>query len=556
MACQLRAMRAANDSCVCVQVTKFRWQLPVHLQSLQALAGSDAHQCLYTVYVRDHAPDAVFAEPREVVTIRSRLPNNLPVTHWVEDAVVTQPNATNDVLNCSHYSHRSRCEHVTAVRVHLDGFCPELGIDDVDDLNAAEVGVSSCIEFNAASHSYRSHFCLHVQAQDAYDDMRERQLAQTEDVINDDVDPCLRPCASPQDSFPYPASPEIVTHMRHLMLHGPPLELRLPMPAGLCQCGCQYRYVVANEACDVYCTEPHLGCKLRLSRLQCALNNPACIVYDGTEDGLFRFSDHSCMALRILYSYADQYTQDGKPVSSFVRDRNCDYERYVPPGYSSNRGITFASPTLFRQVYYAWASRLELCYLFKCPLCGDNPEVLIGDATSESIQGKYFSGVPITEVPEDPVTAPRAHMRTDRRLFKSAASRKKLAAFAGTIVGSTTSCITDTDSAEWTSLLEDAEPVHMAALLTDINERACELVVHHPMRLSVMLKSMASDSPVLSYLPNAAAELILSGMPSITTFAPDLLAVLKFKAPHFLDFCTAIDTMQGFDTLGLALQHD
>ncbi len=48
-------------------------------------------------------------------------------------------------------------------------------------------------------HSYRSYFCLHVQAQDAYDDMRERQLAQTEDVINDDVDPCLRPCASPQD---------------------------------------------------------------------------------------------------------------------------------------------------------------------------------------------------------------------------------------------------------------------------------------------------------------------------------------------------------------------
>ena len=314
--------------------------------------------------------------------------------------------------------------------------------------------------------------------------------------------------------------------------------------------------MVVNEACDVYCTEPHLGCKLRLSRLQCALNNPACtIVYDGTEDGLFHFSDHSCMALRILSSYADQFTQDGKPVSAFVRDRNCDYERYVPPGYSSNGGITFASPTLFRQVYYAWASRLELCYLFKCPICGGNPEVLIDDATSESMQGKYYSGVPITAVPQDPVTAPRAHMRTDRCLLKSAASRKKLAAFAGTIVGSTTSCITDTDSAEWTGLLEDVEPVHMAALLTDINEHACKLVVHQQRHLSVMLKSMASDSPVLSYLPHAVAELLLSAMPSITTFAPDLLAVLKFKAPHFLDFCTALETMQGFDTLGLAPQH-
>jgi len=62
---------------------------------------------------------------------------------------VTQPDATSDVLNCSHDSHRSRCEHVTAVRVHLDGFCPELGNDDTDDLNAAEVGLSpvSPIEF-------------------------------------------------------------------------------------------------------------------------------------------------------------------------------------------------------------------------------------------------------------------------------------------------------------------------------------------------------------------------------------------------------------------------
>jgi len=139
-----------------------------------------------------------------------------------------------------------------------------------------------------------------------------------------------------------------------------------------------------------------------------------------------------------------------------------------------------------------------------CPICGDNSEVLIGDATSQSIQGKYYSGVPITEVPEDPVTAPRAHMRIDRCLLKSPASRKKLAVFAGTIASSTTSCITDTDSAEWTDLLEAAEPVHMAKLLTDINEHACKLVVHQQRHLSMMLKSMASDSPVLSYLPHAA----------------------------------------------------
>ncbi len=131
--------RAANVSFVWVQVTKHDGNYQCSCKAFRLLAGSDAHQCLHTVHVRDHAPDAAFAEPHEVVTIRSRLPNSLPVAYWVEDAFVTQPNATNDVLNCSHDSHRSRCEHVTAGRVHLDGFCPELGIDDADDLNAAEV---------------------------------------------------------------------------------------------------------------------------------------------------------------------------------------------------------------------------------------------------------------------------------------------------------------------------------------------------------------------------------------------------------------------------------
>ncbi len=98
----------------------------------------------------------------------------------------------------------------------------------------------------------------------------------------------------------------------------------------------------------------------------------------------------------------------------------------------------------------------------------------------------------------------------------------------------------------------------MAALLTDINEHACKLAVHQQRHLSVMLKSMASDSPVLSYLPHTAAELILTGLQQSTfaAFASDLLAVLKFKAPHFLDFCTALDAMRSVKALGMALQYD
>ena len=42
-----------------------------------------------------------------------------------------------------------------------------------------------------------------------------------------------------------------------------------------------------------------------------------------TEDGLFYFSDCSCMALRMLYLPAYQYTQHGKADSVFQIHRSC-----------------------------------------------------------------------------------------------------------------------------------------------------------------------------------------------------------------------------------------
>ncbi len=147
--------------------------------------------------------------------------------------------------------------------------------------------------------------------------IQEHQLAQTEDLINSVSIPA---CASPRDSFPRPATPEMTTYTRQSMLHRPSFELKSPILAGLCQCGLQHRYIIATEACDVYCTEAHLGCKLKLSRQQCDFNNPECTLM--TEDGLFYFSDRSCMALRMLYLPADQYTQHGKPVSVFQRHRS------------------------------------------------------------------------------------------------------------------------------------------------------------------------------------------------------------------------------------------
>ena len=41
--------------------------------------------------------------------------------------------------------------------------------------------------------------------------------------------------------------------------------------------------------------------------------NPACtVIYDGIDDGLFDFSNESCVSLWLLYQYADQSNMMGK----------------------------------------------------------------------------------------------------------------------------------------------------------------------------------------------------------------------------------------------------
>ena len=140
-----------------------------------------------------------------------------------------------------------------------------------------------------------------------------QELAQTEDLINSILIPAY---ASLQDSFP--ATPEMTTYTRQSMLHRPSIELKSPILAGLCQWGLQHTYIIASEACDVYCTEAHLGCKLNLSRQQCDFNNPECTLM--TEDGLCYFSDRSCMALRMLCACLQINIHNMANQSQYFRD--------------------------------------------------------------------------------------------------------------------------------------------------------------------------------------------------------------------------------------------
>lgn len=51
-----------------------------------------------------------------------------------------------------------------------------------------------------------------------------------------------------------------------------------------------------------------------------------------------------------------------------------------------------APRTPFGGAYATFAERLELPYRFVCDICGENPDVLIGDATAVTIQGGRYQG--------------------------------------------------------------------------------------------------------------------------------------------------------------------
>ena len=77
-------------------------------------------------------------------------------------------------------------------------------------------------------------------------------------------------------------------------------------------------------------------------------------------------------------------------------------------------------PCVVVALYQAWAIKLDLDYMFLCPTCGDSPDVLIGDATSESILGRYYNGTPIKEVdPVDDAEYHRPHTKAQHALFRA-----------------------------------------------------------------------------------------------------------------------------------------
>lgn len=113
------------------------------------------------------------------------------------------------------------------------------------------------------------------------------------------------------------------------------------------------------------------------------------------------------------------------------------------------------------------------------------------------------------------------------------------------------------DDPDLISLLAAAVSIGMSASINDIGGM-CAGLSHSDRRiLAKMLGTMAADSPVISYLPYASAERILSYFvvndEDETGFGTDLQDVLQLDAPLLLEFCLAIDRMHACTHVGEAM---
>ena len=145
--------------------------------------------------------------------------------------------------------------------------------------------------------------------------------------------------SSPHASFPYPSTPPIIEACWQHQDQAPDRS-QPALPDSPCHCGLLYTnaYVRVNKAC--------------------------CILYA-----------------------APQHTK-------------CDCQRLFTTSMKYIRSIAillcdeaFCSIQHWRQVYQAWVIKVDRKLLFPRPVCGDQPPVLLGDATSDSIQARYYCGL-------------------------------------------------------------------------------------------------------------------------------------------------------------------
>ncbi len=233
-----------------------------------------------------------------------------------------------------------------------------------------------------------------------------------------------------------------------------------------------------------------------MQELLCPNQQAACtLVYDGQQDGIFPFSRQSCVALRLLYRYIDQLVTLGMTIDGYVRSLQIDYERYCP-----GPSIPFMSIPQFRKVYYAFGSRLKQIWCFMCPTCQDHPDILVGDATSATMQKRFYEGSPLTAWDTSLPVHARPHTR-QQRCFAGDEIRRLLQSAAAMLSGESP------DPECLTALTDDCASLHndenfqISPFILYIAGNASILSEHDRKAVSTCLKDLASDSPVCAYVP-------------------------------------------------------
>jgi hypothetical protein len=299
-------------------------------------------------------------------------------------------------------------------------------------------------------------------------------------------------------------------------------------------------YKTVNPSCIVYHHPPHCGRVLALRKLVCECGQE--ILYDGTNVGLFLYSSATCMSLQILYGYARSLITDGRAMSACWNDMDVQYQEHNLVASARNMGVhvlRFCSQPHFRAIIYAWLDRLSLPYTFSCTVCKDDPEVLIGDATSQSMQAHHYVGDPITTTASTS-TAPRPSKRAGRSFIKQSRHQKAMSTFVTYIRTPANTTRYSDDASKWQSLLEVAGRYGLKELLTLADAVHCLAGLSNTRQALVpMLLCLVSDSPVLSYMPLAVVENLHSS--ALQGFDPSLVNLLRNKAPVFLGFCVALE---------------
>jgi hypothetical protein len=329
-----------------------------------------------------------------------------------------------------------------------------------------------------------------------------------------------------------------------------PAKLQPTMPTEVCRCGHAYTaegYTLLTKKCLVHRPPPCYTEQRSLYHLDCPLKQAGCrVLFDPEEYGLFRSSDECMVALETLYEFVDEFTERGVNHEAFVASKRKALER--APRRVKARGLQFCASNTFRKVYYAFAARLTRVYAFKCPKCGDNPEVLVCDATAETIQKGRYSGTPVNTIDESCCLG-ECHGRRKRGLFEHVRDREDIRALAGHMRGSASSdrkgeAAVPFDAATGpTRCREVFQHLEVAGFSDVCLGLLPELSAHERAAVGRFLGCMASESPVLSYCPLAIATRLYQELmhdQSLQVFSVELMFDMRREAPVLWEFLGAM----------------